>query len=51
MTVCHQATVNGYHKSVWFSENAITYIKALMKLCHQNLVTYRSNYIVLIVHR
>ena len=31
--VYHQATVNGYHKSLWFSENAINNIIVLVKLC------------------
>ena len=49
--VSHQATMNSYHRSVWFSEDSITNIIALRNLRLQYLVTYRSNEIILIVHR
>ena len=48
--VYHQATVNGYHNSVWFSENAITFIIALRNLHLYYLVTYRSIEMMFIVH-
>ena len=51
MAVSHQATANGYHNSVWFSENAITNIIVLRNLRLQYLVTYRSNDMMFIVHR
>ena len=51
ITVSHQATVNGYHNSVWFSENSITNIIALSNLRLQYLITYRSNKVMLIVRR
>ena len=51
MTVYHQKTVNGYHNSVWFSENFITNIIYLSNLRLQYLVTYRSNEMILIFHR
>ena len=51
MTVSHQATVNGYHNSVWFSENSIANIIALRNLCLQYLVTYMSDEMMFIVHR
>ena len=51
MTMYHQTMVNGYHNSVWFSENAITNIIALRNLCLHYLVTYRSNEMMFIVHR
>ena len=51
MTVFHQATVNGYYKSVWFSENAITNIIALNNLRLWYLVTYRIYEMMFIVHR
>ena len=51
MEVLHQATVNGYHSSVWFSENGITNIIALNNLRTQYLVIYRSNTMVFTVNR
>ena len=51
MTVSHQATVNGYHNSVWFSENAIANIIELSNLRLQYLVTYRSDDMMFIVHK
>ena len=51
MEVSHQAAVNGYHSSVWFSENSITNIIALSNLRLKYLVIYRSNEMVLIIHR
>ena len=51
MTVSRQATPNGYHKSVWFSENSITNILALSNLRLQYLVPNRSDKIMLIFHR
>ena len=46
MIVSQQATLNGYYKSVWFSENFITSIIALSNLLLQHLVTYRINKII-----
>ena len=51
MAVSHQAMVNGYHNSVWNSENNITNIIALRNLRLHYLVTYRSNEIIFILHR
>ena len=51
MKVSHQATVNGYRNSVWFSENVITNIIALKNLRLKYLVTYRSDGMMFIVHR
>ena len=51
MIVSRQATLNGYHNSVWFSENIITNIISLRNLRLQYLVTYRINEIMFIVHR
>ena len=50
MVVSHQATLNGYHKSVRFSENMITNIIALRNLSLQYLVTYNNDEIMFIVH-
>ena len=51
MKISHQATVNGYHDSVGFSENAITTIIAMSNLRLQYLVTYRGENMMFIVHR
>ena len=51
MTVSHQATMNGYHKNVWFSGNDITNNIELSNLRLKSLVTYRSNEMMLIIHR
>ena len=51
MTVSHQATVNGYHNSVWFSENFITNNIVLSNLHIQYLVTYSSYEMMFIIHR
>ena len=51
MKVSHQAAANGYHNSVWFSENAITNIVAPINLRLQYLVTYRSDEMMFIVQR
>ena len=48
--VSHQAMVNGYHNSVWNSENNITNIIALRNLSLQYLVTYNNDEIMFIVH-
>ena len=50
-TVSHQATVNGYHNSVWFSKNFITNIIAMGNLRLQYLVTYKRDDTMFIVHR
>ena len=47
----HQATMNVYHNSVWFSENTITNIKLLRNLDLQYLLTYRSNDMMFIICR
>ena len=51
MAVSHKAMVNGYHNSVWFSENSITNIIVLRNLCLQYLVIYRSDKMMFIFHR
>ena len=51
MKVSHQATVNGYHNSVRFSENSITNIIALRNLLLQYLATYRSDKMMFVIHR
>ena len=51
MTVSHQATVNGYHNSVWFSENLTTNIIVISNLRLRYLVTYRSDEMMFTVHR
>ena len=51
MTVSHQATVKGYHNSVWFSENYITDIIVLRNLRIQYLVTYRRDDMMIMVYR
>ena len=43
MVALHKAKVPGYHKNVWFSENAITNIVSLNNLGDKYLVTYRSD--------
>ena len=49
--VSHQATMNGYHNSVPFSENVTTNIIALINLRLQYIFTYRINKMMFIVHR
>ena len=51
ITVSHKAAVNGYHSSVWFSENSITNIIELSNLRLKYLFTYRINKMMLIIHR
>ena len=51
MTVPHQAMVNGYHNSVWFSENTITDIIVLINLRLQYMVIYRIDEMMFIVFR
>ena len=46
-----RSMVNGYHNSVWFSENATANIIVLINLRLQYLVTCRSDYMMFIVHR
>ena len=49
--VSHQATMNGYHNSVRFSENFTTNNIVPSNLRIQYIVTYSSNKMMLIVHR
>ena len=51
MKVSHEATVNSYHNSVCFSKNSIKNIIALINIRLQYLITYRSDEMMLIVHR
>ena len=51
ITVSHQATMNVYHNSVWFSKNTITNIKLLRNLDLQYLLTHRSNDMMFIICR
>ena len=50
ITVSHQEIVNGYHNSVWFSENAITNIIAVRNMRLQYLVAYSSYEMMFIVY-
>ena len=49
--VSQRSMVNGYHNSVWFSENATANIIVLINLRLQYLVTCRSDDMMFIVHR
>jgi hypothetical protein len=52
MRIKQKATIDGYHKDVWFSKHAITNIIALKNLIQQYIaVTYDSDHQMFVVHR
>jgi hypothetical protein len=51
MVVTRKATMEGYKKTVWFTNRAITNIIALRNLIDQYRVTYDSDDLMFVVHR